>query len=123
MALCYPPSTMAETKLTKKEIADLRIRLEEERIQLDGQLTTIEEDSFASTQSDASGDVGLDDEPADAGLRHPEPFRQRPDGLLRGATSLGSGSDPDDDALGSALDGRPTGSGGHTHRDGRHVEV
>ena len=58
---------MAETKLTKKEIADLRIRLEEERIQLDGQLATIEEDSFASTQSDAAGDVGLDDEPADAG--------------------------------------------------------
>ena len=58
---------MAETKLTKKEIADLRIRLEEERIQLDTQLTTIEEDSFAATQSDASGDVGLDDEPADAG--------------------------------------------------------
>ena len=67
MALCYPPSTMAETKLTKKEIADLRVRLEEERIQLDAQLTTIEEDSFASTQSDSSGDVGLDDEPADAG--------------------------------------------------------
>ena len=58
---------MAETKLTKKEIADLRIRLEEERIQLDGQLATIEEDSFAATQSDATGDVGLDDEPADAG--------------------------------------------------------
>ena len=67
MALCYPPSTMAETKLTKKEITDLRVRLEEERIQLDAQLTTIEEDSFASTQSDSSGDVGLDDEPADAG--------------------------------------------------------
>ncbi|MGZ5213061.1 MAG: TraR/DksA family transcriptional regulator [Actinomycetota bacterium] len=59
---------MTETKLTKKEIADLRIRLEEERTQLGIQLTTIEEDSFASTQSDASGDVvGLDDEPADAG--------------------------------------------------------
>jgi len=58
---------MAETKLTKKEIADLRVRLEEERIQLDAQLTTIEEDSFAATQSDSSGDVGLDDEPADAG--------------------------------------------------------
>ncbi len=67
MTLCYPPSTMAETKLTKKEIADLRVRLEEERVQLDGQLTTIEEDSFASSQSDSSGDVGLDDEPADAG--------------------------------------------------------
>ena len=66
-ALCYPPSTMAETRLTKKELADLRIRLEEERVQLDTQLTTIETDSFASTQSDSSGDVGLDDEPADAG--------------------------------------------------------
>jgi RNA polymerase-binding transcription factor len=58
---------MAETRLTKKELADLRIRLEEERLQLDTQLTTIETDSFASTQSDSSGDVGLDDEPADAG--------------------------------------------------------
>jgi RNA polymerase-binding protein DksA len=58
---------MAETRLTKKELADLRIRLEDERVQLDTQLTTIETDSFASTQSDSSGDVGLDDEPADAG--------------------------------------------------------
>ena len=60
---------------------------------------------------------------ADMRLRHPEPFRERPGGLLRGPASLGGGSDADDDALGSALDGRPTGSGGHTHRDGRHVEV
>jgi RNA polymerase-binding protein DksA len=58
---------MAETRLTKKELADLRIRLEEERVQLDAQLTTLETDTFASTQSDSSGDVGLDDEPADAG--------------------------------------------------------
>ena len=58
---------MAETRLTKKELADLRIRLVEERVQLDTQLTTIETDSFASTQSDSAGDVGLDDEPADAG--------------------------------------------------------
>ncbi len=58
---------MAQTRLTKKEVADLRIRLEEERLQLETQLTTIETDSFASTQSDSSGDVGLDDEPADAG--------------------------------------------------------
>ena len=58
---------MAETRLTKKELADLRIRLDEERVQLDTQLTTIETDSFASTQSESSGDVGLDDEPADAG--------------------------------------------------------
>lgn len=58
---------MAETKLTKKELGDLRVRLEQERTQLDTQLTTIVEDSFATTQSDLSGDVGLDDESADAG--------------------------------------------------------
>ena len=58
---------MAETKLTKKEIADLRTRLVEERVELQTQLTTIEEDTFATTQSEMSGDVGLDDESADAG--------------------------------------------------------
>ncbi len=55
------------TKLTKIELRDLRVRLEEERVELDTQLTTIVEDSFAVTQSDLSGDVGLDDESADAG--------------------------------------------------------
>jgi DnaK suppressor protein len=58
---------MAETKLTKKEADDLRARLEEERVELSAQLTTIEEDTFAATQSDSAGDVGLDDESADAG--------------------------------------------------------
>jgi RNA polymerase-binding protein DksA len=58
---------MAEAKLTKKEIADLRVRLLEEREELNVQLTTIEDSSFAQTQSDLSGDVGLDDESADAG--------------------------------------------------------
>ena len=67
MPLCYPPSTMAETKLTKKELDELRVRLTEERTELDTQLATIVEDSFAATQSDLSGDVGLDDESADAG--------------------------------------------------------
>lgn len=58
---------MAEAKLTKPEIADLRARLMEERVELQDQLTTIEDNSFAQTQSDMSGDVGLDDESADAG--------------------------------------------------------
>ncbi len=58
---------MAETKLTKKELGDLRVRLEEERTQLDTQLTTIVEDSFAIAQSELAGDVGLDDESTDAG--------------------------------------------------------
>ena len=55
------------SKLTKQEISDLRVRLEDERTQLDTQLTTIVEESFAASQSDMSGDVGLDDESADAG--------------------------------------------------------
>jgi RNA polymerase-binding protein DksA len=58
---------MAGTKLTKKEVGDLRDRLLEEKQELQTQLLTIEEDSFAATQSDLSGDVGLDDESADAG--------------------------------------------------------
>ena len=65
--VCYPPSTMAEVKLTKKEQDDLRARLLEERGELQTQLTSIEEDTFAATQSEMTGDVGLDDEMADAG--------------------------------------------------------
>ena len=62
-----PSPTMAETKLTKKEISDLQARLVEERGELQTQLATLEEDTFATTQSEMSGDVGLDDESADAG--------------------------------------------------------
>ena len=58
---------MAQTKLTAKEIADLKGRLDEEQGELRDQLTTIEEETFAATQSELSGDVGLDDESADAG--------------------------------------------------------
>ena len=58
---------MAQTKLTAKEIGDLKGRLEAERVELRDQLATIEEEAFAATQSELSGDVGLDDESADAG--------------------------------------------------------
>jgi DnaK suppressor protein len=58
---------MALSKLTSKETADLRGRLEEERDALRDQLSTLEEEAFAATQSELSGDVGLDDESADAG--------------------------------------------------------
>ena len=58
---------MPQTKLTAKEIGDLKGRLEEEQVELRDQLTTIEEEAFAATQSELAGDVGLDDESADAG--------------------------------------------------------
>jgi RNA polymerase-binding transcription factor len=63
-----PSPTMAgTTKLTKPEIAALRATLLEERDELRSQLTTIEEDTFSETQTDMSGDSGVDDESADAG--------------------------------------------------------
>jgi DnaK suppressor protein len=58
---------MAAAKLTTQEIGDLRTRLETERDELNAQLATIEDQTFAATQSDLSGDVGVDDESADAG--------------------------------------------------------
>jgi len=58
---------MAAVKLSKAEIDDLQARLLGEQAELQEQLTTIEDGTFATTQSDMSGDVGLDDESADAG--------------------------------------------------------
>ena len=65
---CYRPSAMAgRSAYTKKEQDELRKRLLEERAELDSQLTTIEETSFATSQSDMSGEVSFDEENADAG--------------------------------------------------------
>ena len=52
---------------TKKELDELKERLVEERAELETQLTTIEETSFATSQSDMSGEVSFDEENADAG--------------------------------------------------------
>src|SRR4026207_2053365 len=58
---------MPQAKLTAKELEELRARLVEEQAHLETQLATIVEESFAATQSAVPGDVGLDDESADAG--------------------------------------------------------
>ena len=60
---------MAATKtaFTAKELTDLKKRLLDEKSELEEQLSTIEENSFAASQSDVSGEVGFDDENADAG--------------------------------------------------------
>ncbi len=57
----------SKTVYTKRELEDLRKRLLEERAELQTQLTTIEETSFAASQSDMSGEVSFDEENADAG--------------------------------------------------------
>lgn len=56
-----------KTTHSKKELDELRQRLEAERAELEEQLSTIEETQFATSQSDISGEVSFDEENADAG--------------------------------------------------------
>jgi RNA polymerase-binding protein DksA len=58
---------MTATRWSDRELTDMAERLRTERDDLADQLSTIEDQSFATTQSDLSGDVGVDDESADAG--------------------------------------------------------
>jgi RNA polymerase-binding transcription factor len=60
-------STAPKTPLTKKELDELLDRLRAERLELQEQLETLEENTFAASQSDMSGEVAFDDETADAG--------------------------------------------------------
>jgi DnaK suppressor protein len=57
----------SKTIYSKKELDELRERLQTERVELEEQLTTIETESFATSQSDMSGEVAFDEENADAG--------------------------------------------------------
>jgi DnaK suppressor protein len=56
-----------KSPFTKKELSDLRERLEEERVELQRQASEIEESSFRTPQSELSGEVSFDEEYADAG--------------------------------------------------------
>jgi DnaK suppressor protein len=58
---------VGKTTYSQKELDELRERLLSERAELQEQLTTIEEQSFATSQSDISGEVSFDEENADAG--------------------------------------------------------
>lgn len=59
--------TTTRSPLTKKEIADLKERLEAERRDLEAQLEELEESTFSIAQSDLTGEMGFDEEYADAG--------------------------------------------------------
>jgi DnaK suppressor protein len=56
-----------KTAVSKMELDDVRERLLAEQAELQEQLTTIEEQSFAASQSELSGEVSFDEENADAG--------------------------------------------------------
>jgi DnaK suppressor protein len=56
-----------KTAYSQRELDELRERLLAEQSELQEQLATIEEQSFATSQSDISGEVSFDEENADAG--------------------------------------------------------
>ena len=58
---------VTKSPLTKRETEDLRVRLLAERKDLQGQYDEIEESSFSSNQSEMTGEMGFDEEYADAG--------------------------------------------------------
>jgi DnaK suppressor protein len=54
-------------RLDAKTLAKLRDRLEEERRALSAEMAELEEESFQTTQSDITGEAGVDEDFADAG--------------------------------------------------------
>ena len=56
-----------KSPLTKKEVDELRERLRAERSDLQAQLNELEASTFSVNQSDLSGEMGFDEEYADAG--------------------------------------------------------
>ncbi len=56
-----------KSPLSEKEVQELKEKLLEERKDLQAQFDDLEEFSFGSNQSDLSGEMGFDEEYADAG--------------------------------------------------------
>jgi RNA polymerase-binding transcription factor len=56
-----------KSPLTTKELQELKERLVQERADLQAQYEEIEESTFSTNQSDLSGEMGFDEEYADAG--------------------------------------------------------
>jgi DnaK suppressor protein len=61
------PMPSQKSPFTKKELADLRKRLQDERDELQRQASEIVEASFGTPQSELTGEVSFDEEYADAG--------------------------------------------------------
>ncbi|HEX2032482.1 MAG TPA: TraR/DksA C4-type zinc finger protein [Actinomycetota bacterium] len=57
----------AKSPFTKRDLTEVRKRLEEERQQLRRQMADIEQSSFGDPQSELSGEVSFDEEYADSG--------------------------------------------------------
>ena len=62
-----PPKKVRPAKLDKDDLARIKTQLEEERTDLERQLDELQGASFQGSQSDLTGEVGLDEDFADAG--------------------------------------------------------
>jgi RNA polymerase-binding transcription factor len=90
----------ARTPLTKKETQELKTALLDERAKLEAQYQELEESSFATNQSDLSGEMSFDEEYADSGTATFE--RERDLSLVNNLRDL---IDRIDKALGKIQDG------------------
>ena len=61
------PRKVRPAKLDKKALQQIRVTLEAERAALEKRQAELEQDSFDGTQSEITGEVGLDEDFADAG--------------------------------------------------------
>jgi DnaK suppressor protein len=62
-----PARRVRPAKFDAKQLADIKDQLIQERSDLERQMAEVEEESFTGTQSELTGDVGLNDDFADAG--------------------------------------------------------
>lgn len=92
--------TTTKSPLTKKEIGELKQRLVKEREDLQEQYDELEESTFGTNQSDLTGEMGFDEEYADAGTATFE--RERDLSLVNNLRDL---MDRIDKALGKIEDG------------------
>jgi DnaK suppressor protein len=97
----------------RKELDQFRDRLVEEQGELQAQLNELEESSFKTPQSDLSGEVGFDEEYADAGTATFE--RERDLSLENNIKDLL-------DKIGKALERIENGTFGICERCGRPIE-
>jgi DnaK suppressor protein len=77
---------MPTTPLTKKEIQELAKQLKSERAELAAQMEELETTTFAAAQSEMSGEMGFDEEFADAGTATFE--RHRDESLVNNLQDL-----------------------------------
>lgn len=104
---------MAKSLYTEKELSELRARLVAERGDLQAQYQELEESTFSVNQSEMTGEMGFDEEYADAGTATFE--REKDLSLVNNLRDLM-------DKIDKALAKMDEGTYGHCDRCGKPIE-